>query len=121
MLDLLLTRDHDLSISEWGDISLTNNKRQAIKIRLLWFFQEWRFAPDKGIPYFEEVFIKNPNILRVRRIIRDEVMSVEGVQDIKNIQINININTRVAQFVFDAVIDDEAFREEVSITWGNMD
>lgn len=119
MLDILLTRDGDLNINGWGDITLTESVRQAVRIRLLWFFQEWRFAPGKGLPYFEEVFVKNPNIARIRRIIRREVLSVREAQDIKNIVIDTNNNTRVAHFSFDIVIDGEIYREEVEIPWGD--
>jgi len=119
VLDILLTRDGDLNINGWGDITLTESVRQAVRIRLLWFFQEWRFAPGKGLPYFEEVFVKNPNIARIRRIIRREVLSVREAQDIKNIVIDTNNNTRVAHFSFDIVIDGEIYREEVEIPWGD--
>jgi len=121
MTDILLTRDGDLNINEWGDISLTESIRQAVRIRLLWFFQEWRFAPGLGVPYWEEILIKNPNITRIRRIIRDEAMSVDGVQDVRNIVIDINANTRNARFSFDLIISDETYREEVDIPWVSMD
>ena len=119
MLDILLTRDGDLSINEWGDIALTESVRQAVRIRLLWFFQEWRYGPDIGVPYFEEVFVKNPNIARIRRIVRDEAMSVQEVQDVTNIVIDINAATREAHIAFDILISGETFREEVLIPWGS--
>lgn len=118
MLDMLLTRDHDLNITEWGDIQLTESVRQAAKIRLLWFFEEWRFAPPLGVPYWEEILIKGPNIGRIRRIIREQCMLVREVQDVRNIKIEINANTRVARFTFDLALNDEIYREEVEIPWG---
>jgi len=118
LLDILLTKDGDLNINGWGDITLTESVRQAIRIRLLWFFEEWRFAPELGIPYWEEVFIKNPNIARIRRIVRNEVLSVQEVQDVRNVQISIDNDTRNARITFDAVIDEEIYREEVDIPWG---
>ena len=52
MKDLLLTRDGDLYIDPaTGDIKITDSVEQAIKIRLLWFWQEWRLGPQKGIPW----------------------------------------------------------------------
>jgi len=118
VLDILLTRDHDLNINEWGDITLTESVRQAVRIRLLWFFEEWRFAPFLGVPYWAEVLIKNPNIGRIRRIIREQCMLVREVQDVRNIIIEINANTRVARFTFDLALNDEIYREEVDIPWG---
>jgi len=117
MLDILLTPDGDLRIDEWGDIALTESVRQAVRIRLLWFFQEWRFAPDFGVPYFEEVFVKNPNITRIRAIIRREVLSVRDVTDVKNIEIDVNSQTRHARITFDALIGEETYREELNVPW----
>ena len=118
MLDILLTSDGDLSVTEWGDIVLTESVRQAIRIRLLWFFGEWRFAPDIGIPYWEEFFVKNPNLSRIRRIVRNEVLSVREVNDVREIQIDIVNQTRAATISFVAATNEETFREEVGIPWG---
>ena len=115
MKDILLTPDGDLFINENGDITLTDSVRQAVRIRLQWFFNEWRFAPQYGVPYFEDILIKNPDIERVRRIIRDEAASVDEVQDVQNIRIAVNKAERTAQVTLDIVIAEETYREEVLI------
>ena len=115
MKDILLTADGDRLITEAGDISLTDSVRQAVRIRLLWFFQEWRFSPQYGIPYFEEVFIKNPHIERIKRIIRDETVSVAEVLDARNIVITLNKPVRKASVTLDVVTAEETFRQEVEI------
>ena len=121
-MDVLLTSDGDLSIDGRGDIALTQSARQAIRVRLLWFFGEWRFAPGLGMPYFEEVFIKNPNLGRIRRIVRDQAMGVREVLDVSNINVVVNVGTREARVSFDVILDGETYREEVEIPWGtNMD
>ena len=71
MKDILLTADGGLAIGETGDISITDSVRQAIRVRLRWFFQEWRLGPEIGIPYYEEILVKNPNNLRIKQSIRD--------------------------------------------------
>ena len=119
MLDILLTPDGDLNITDYGDIMLTESVRQAIRIRLLWFFSEWRFAPGLGVPYFEDILIKNPNMNRIRRIIRNEVMSVREVRDVRNLQVVINALSRRAVISFFAVTDEETYHEEVEIPWPN--
>ena len=118
MLDILLTPDGDLSITETGDIQLTDSVRQAIRIRLLWFFGEWRFAPQFGVPYWEEVLVKNPNISRIRRIIREQIMSVEQVRDVRNLRVDVSAQTRAALISFEAITNEETFRQEVDIPWG---
>ena len=115
MKDILLDRDGDLNINEWGDISLTDSVRQAVRIRLLWFLEEWRFAPSFGVPYYEEILVKNPNLQRIRRIIMDEVLSVEEVRDVRNVTIDLDKKTRSAKVMLDIVLDEETYREEVQV------
>lgn len=117
MLDILLTPDGDLNITESGDIQLTESVRQAIRVRLLWFFSEWRFAPEFGVPWFEDILVKNPTANRIRRIIRSEIMSVEKVRDIRDLQIDINAQSRRAVFSFIVVTDEETYREEMVAPW----
>ena len=115
MKDILLTLDGDLSIDEFGDISLTDSVRQAVRIRLLWFLEEWRFAPTFGVPYFESVFIKNPSLAQIRSIIRKEVISVDEVLDARNISIDFDRVKRTARITLDIVTAEETYREEVPI------
>jgi hypothetical protein len=115
MEDLLTTADGDLFVTEYGDISLTDSVRQAVRIRLLWFFEEWRFGPQFGIPYYEEILTKNPNLERIKRIIRDEAFSVDGVTDIRNIAIAVDKATRVASVSFEITVPEGTYREEAEI------
>lgn len=115
MLDVLLNHGGDLHITEQGDIRLTESVRQAVKIRLLWFFQEWRFAPQLGVPYWEEILIKNPNLERIRRIVKNEVLSVEQVNNVRDITINWNKATREVNILYFLVVGEESYREEVLI------
>lgn len=87
MKDLLLNKDGDLVVNPTTGVTITDSVAQAIAIRLQWFFNEWRFAPQYGVPYFEEILVKNPRDLRVRQIIRDEILSVEEVEQVTKLNI----------------------------------
>ena len=50
-MDILLSADGDLFLSEKGDISLTESVAQKIKIRLKWWLGEWRWDEEEGLPY----------------------------------------------------------------------
>ena len=113
-MDILLTRDGDLRLTGQGDISLTDSIRQAVRIRLLWFFGEWRFSPDWGLPYFERVLVKNPSIGHIRQIVREEIMAVEGVTDVRSVNVSVD-SKRGAVIEFIAAVGDEEFREEITI------
>jgi len=114
MKDLLLDRNGDLMINENGDITITDSVPQAVSIRLRWFFAEWRFAPQFGVPYFENILIKNPDLEQVRRAIRDEVTSVEGVIEVRNITVNLDKVTRIAVINLE-FLADEIYREEIQV------
>ncbi len=113
--DILLDSGGDIKINDNGDLQLTESIRQSVQIRLRWFFAEWRFAPERGVPWFEDVFIKNPNDARIRQVIQEECMQVEGVLNAKNIKISNNITTRVAVISLIIVTTETIYNEEVSI------
>jgi hypothetical protein len=104
MKDLRLTRDGDLFVGPYTGLEITDSVAQAITVRLRWFFQEWRFAPEFGVPYFEEILVKNPNKLRITQIIREEVLSVEEVEEVKDISVEIQPN-RTALVRFKAQVN----------------
>lgn len=113
MYDLKLDRTGDLEISEAGDVMLTQSVRQAVEIRLRWLFGEWRFAPENGVPYLERVMVKKPDIEGIKQILRQEIMAVDGMEDVMNLNIVIDDKTREAVITFDGTADGENFSEEV--------
>ena len=66
MADILLNSDGDIKVDGIGEIRLTTSAKQAILIRLRWIFAEWRLGPDFGFPWFEDVLIKNPIIMKIK-------------------------------------------------------
>ena len=121
MLDILLAPDGDLNITGSGDIQLTGSVRQAIRVRLLWFFAEWRFAPGLGVPWFEDALVKNPNTARMRARVRREVLSVRGVIDARGLQVEMDARRRAARISFAAVTSEGTYMEEVEVPWPNTD
>lgn len=121
MLDFRLTEDGDLALTEVGDIQTTKSICQAVKIRLLWFCGEWRLGPGFGFPHFEQTFIKNPSETKLRHLIRNTVMSVEGVTDVKKIEFDIDKRMRTAAIKIIFASNEETYREEVHVRWQNTD
>ena len=118
MLDILLDPNGDLHITENGDIKLTQSIRQSIRIRLLWFLNEWRFSPNNGIPYFEDMLIKHPNITRIRKAINNEILSISHIKSIQDLQIHFNEQTRGLKINFKVITDKETYNEELIICTG---
>lgn len=121
MVDFLFTRDGDLEITMTGDISATSSVCQAVRTRLLWFRDEWRLAPTLGIPYFEDVFVKNPNEAIIKHHIREAVMDVDEVTDVTDISIEFDRQTRRVAIAVEFTTDEDTFREEVKIVWHSTD
>lgn len=121
MIDLKLGNDGDLFITSGGDVVTTNSIVQAVKIRLLWFFNEWRLSPEFGLPYFETILVKNPNVSKIRFYIRKAILEVEEVKKVGNIDFSINEKSREAKIKVEFSTNEESFTEEVSIEWRNMD
>ena len=120
MIDLQLTKQGDLEITDEADVKITNSVCQAVRIRLLWFLEEWRLSPEMGFPYFEEVFVKNPSETKIRYLSRKTIMEVEEVTDVKSIDYNLDSKSRAATIIVVFETDEDTFREEVSIEWQNM-
>lgn len=113
MFDILLDRNGDILVSDIGDISLTESVRQAVLIRLRWIYDEWRLGPELGFPWFEEVWVKNPNIIKLKQLIRNEIMEVDGVTDATVDDIIFDKHKRNARVMFSFSVEEEKFREEV--------
>lgn len=117
MTDFKLAKDGDLYISPDGDIAITQSVCQAVRVRLLWFFREWRLMPQIGFPYFEEVFVKKPSESKIRHYIREEIMSVNEVTDVTKIDFSIDKRTRAAKIKVEFSANGEMYYEEVECNW----
>ena len=56
--------------------------KQQVTLRLGFFKGEWFLDEDAGVPWYEEIIVKNPNLLRIREIFREAILSVAGVEEI---------------------------------------
>lgn len=113
-MDILLGEKGDIYFNN-TDIVLANSVRQKIKIRLKWFFQEWRWDDEAGIEYFEYLFIKNPDLEQVQEMIEDAIFDVDEVTDVNYVEIDIDSFTRKAVIRFEVVTDEETIKEEETI------
>lgn len=116
MVDLLLDKETgDLALTDSGDISITDSVQQAVHIRLLWFLDEWRLGPTLGFPYFQQMLVKNPNVAKLKYLLRQTVLSVDEVTGVTDIDFGIDKQTRHATIKITYTTDEGTFREEVKI------
>ena len=112
-MDIKLDSSGDIVVNDDGDISLTDDVRQAVRVRLLWILNEWRLGPDFGFPWFEEVLVKNPNLERIAGDIRSAVSKVDGVERVTSVVYNLDKQTRKVRIGCAFIVDGELLKEEV--------
>lgn len=116
-MDIMLDRSGDLYLSPMGDIVLADSVAQKIAIRLKWFEGEWRWNRDEGLPYFQSLLIKNPDLDLMEAQIRAKIFEVPEVTEVKDVSITPNNETRSAIIRFVALTDQETIKKEVKIQW----
>lgn len=86
----LIVQDRDLMV-----IDNAERVAQQIVIQLRFFYGEWFLDTSDGVPYFEYVLVKNPNLNHVRQVIREAIEKVPEVSKINFIKLNFDKVNRV--------------------------
>lgn len=85
MMDLKVsTTTHDLEVSAF-DLQLIDQSEylaQKLKIRLLFIYQEWFLDTALGVPYFEQIWVKTPDIPKIETILKATILETEGVTEL---------------------------------------
>lgn len=94
MTTFLQTASGDLALSAVNknlQIVTDPNQQAAQKLRNLFlsFLGEWAFDVRIGVPYFQVVFVKNPNTGILRQIFREVILSVPWIVQVNSINIAI--------------------------------
>lgn len=116
--DVLLDSGGDLYINQYGDAVLGNSIVQDINVHLRWFLGEWPFDTTKGMDWYGEVFVKNPDTDRIARMVRKEIEKIDGIVRVINVRITVDGSTRSAVINWEAKTSKEIIESEVSI-WEN--
>lgn len=114
-MDILLDKDGDITLID-ADIVLTESVCQKISIRLRWFLNEWKFNRSFGLPFYDEIFVKQYDIDDVKQILEEEILSVDEVCEVNSLEANVNIESRSLEVSCSVVITDgEEVKVEVSV------
>lgn len=103
---LLDTTTHDLNFVD-ADLVLSADVAQAVKINLLFVQGDWFLNRSAGLPYFEKIFVKTPNLDHVAAIFRRAIVDTPGVGEIIRFVIDFDANTRTLTLDWAANTDDE--------------
>ena len=122
--DLALSRaDHDMwfPLAEGSDkhtifpINGADKVGQQIKMTLLAFFGEWFLDVTFGVPYLEEILVKNPRISAVETILRAHINAVPHVIRLETFLLAWNRQTRLLTVNFVAQTDYGPIEDSVKL------
>lgn len=114
--DLLLgASSHDLETSgfELHVAEGTEATAQRIKVRLKLFLGEWFLDLLAGIPYYEDILIKNPDINKVNALIREAILTTPTVLSIDSYEYALNNSTRTFAVNFKCTTSDGTVESDI--------
>lgn len=85
MKDLAVNVDTGDILISAGDMQLVDNLdavEQRIRTRLRFLAGEWFLDTRVGVPYFDDILVKNPNFPDVENILKVEILETEGVEEL---------------------------------------
>lgn len=78
---------------------------QQLRLRLKFFLSEHFLDVRQGIPFYREVFVKNPNLRLLRTVFSDAVRTTPGVVSVDSMDVTVNSATRTLNISFVATTD----------------
>lgn len=96
----------DLDFST-GDFVLLDGAafaRQQVQIRLQFFLGEWFLNQNEGLPYFQQVLIKNPDASILDDIFRQAILGAQSILSILSLNFDFDGPTRVLSISFEAQV-----------------
>ena len=107
-MDLKLDATGDLELID-GETSLTDGTTaiaQDMTIRLKTFLGEWFLDQRIGLPYFQTILVKNPNLPVIQTIFRQAVLETTGIIGISDFEFNFDTSVRQLSISFEAKTED---------------
>ena len=108
MVDIKLdpvTHDIDLSSGGFELVDGVDAIRQHVAIRLQFFQGEYFLDESRGVPYFTDILVKNPDLVLIRSIFRQVILETPGVISITDYQLDLDAALRELSVSFFAQVD----------------
>lgn len=95
-MDFLMDATGDLAIVN-GDFALVSGVDETVQFlnqSLRLFLGEWFLDETRGIPYFDEIFIKNPNSVTVHSIFENHIVNLPGIEELQELDLDFDSSSR---------------------------
>lgn len=96
-----------------GDIEIIANKpslttgidaiRQHLQTTLRLFMGEWFLDTTKGVPWFQDILIKNPSFAVVSAVLRNTILNTPGVLQLVEFNLDFDKSIREMSLAFKAL------------------
>ncbi len=98
---------HDMAYSGYdcSIVSGLDQVRQNVKIRLLLIRGEWFLNSQLGLPLFEQILVKNPDLSAIDVMIKATILETPKVREILSYSSSLNRGTRKLSISFTALTD----------------
>lgn len=105
----------DLYINSLGDLGYLKNTTSSEKVRatiqgigqrLKQFRGEWFMNLLEGVPYFQEILIKNPDIPIIRGLIYRAIITYPGIVRVDELTLDFDKSARSLTISFNCTLDD---------------
>ncbi len=100
--DMALTADKNLRLTS----TLTEFVSQKIENLLSYFYGEWFLNFEGGIPYFEKIFTKNPDINLVNTILLRQIKTIDEIIEIIKFETIFDVALRTFSVDFEVKASD---------------
>lgn len=78
----------------------------SLKHKLQFFLGEWFLDTRQGVPYFQVVYVKNPDLELIRRLVRRIILSCPPISNVRTLNVFFISKERRAAFNFEATAED---------------
>ena len=94
----IYTENRDLAV-----VSGIDAIKQNLRQRFQTFLGENEYDISAGIPYFQDIFKKNPDPILVRSAFVDVAVETPGVLELTNLELDLDKSTRELTITFRAI------------------
>ena len=85
----LLATNFDLTLQSGIDRVVHN-----LKIRLWFFYSEWFLDTTFGVPYYESILVKNPDVPNIDSIIKSVILETADVNSLLSYESDYDVSLR---------------------------
>lgn len=112
--------DGDLVMTSDSDSNGTNPILQDVLQRISLFQGEWFMDNTAGVPYYQQVLIKNPDLSKIDAIILNTILDTLGILQVNSYSFTPNFAARTLKIAFKAQSTSGPIDYSGTITTGGV-